>query len=109
MTTTPPAPELDDASGEPSPLLDLLSGFIVELRNAGLPVSLTENLDAMEAVQHIPLEDRTALKYALAATLVKNHSHWNAFEIVFDVYFSCLLYTSPSPRDRTRSRMPSSA
>ena len=22
---------------------------------------------------------------------------------------SCLLYTSPSPRDRTRSRMPSSA
>ena len=24
-------------------------------------------------------------------------------------YGSCLLYTSPSPRDRTRSRMPSSA
>ena len=26
-----------------------------------------------------------------------------------ELYFSCLLYTSPSPRDRTRSRMPSSA
>ena len=26
-----------------------------------------------------------------------------------DGYKSCLLYTSPSPRDRTRSRMPSSA
>ena len=25
------------------------------------------------------------------------------------LYFYCLLYTSPSPRDRTRSRMPSSA
>ena len=25
------------------------------------------------------------------------------------VYYACLLYTSPSPRDRTRSRMPSSA
>ena len=24
-------------------------------------------------------------------------------------FLSCLLYTSPSPRDRTRSRMPSSA
>ena len=24
-------------------------------------------------------------------------------------YYACLLYTSPSPRDRTRSRMPSSA
>ena len=26
-----------------------------------------------------------------------------------DVFECCLLYTSPSPRDRTRSRMPSSA
>ena len=26
-----------------------------------------------------------------------------------DLYYFCLLYTSPSPRDRTRSRMPSSA
>ena len=27
----------------------------------------------------------------------------------FDAVYTCLLYTSPSPRDRTRSRMPSSA
>ena len=26
-----------------------------------------------------------------------------------DIHYLCLLYTSPSPRDRTRSRMPSSA
>ena len=26
-----------------------------------------------------------------------------------EAYKNCLLYTSPSPRDRTRSRMPSSA
>ena len=29
--------------------------------------------------------------------------------IVGELIASCLLYTSPSPRDRTRSRMPSSA
>jgi uncharacterized protein len=69
-------------------MLDLLSGFIVELRNAGLPVSLTENLDAMEAVKVIPVEDRDAFKYALACTLVKNNAHWKAFETVFEVYFS---------------------
>src|SRR5215217_2605801 len=69
-------------------MLDVLTGFIQELRSAGLPVSLTENLDAMEAVKHIPLEDREAFKYALAATLVKNHAHWKAFETVFEVYFS---------------------
>jgi hypothetical protein len=69
-------------------LTELLSGFIVELRTAGLPVSLTENLDAMAAIQHIPLEDRDAFKYALGATLVKNAAHWRVFETVFEVYFS---------------------
>lgn len=70
------------------PVLDLMSGFIAELRNAGLPVSLTENLDAMEAVKVIPIEDREAFKYALGATLVKNNAHWRVFETIFEVYFS---------------------
>ena len=69
-------------------MLDLLSGFVTELRKAGLPVSLTEHLDAAEAVHHIPLEDREALKYALAATLVKSSSHWRAFETAFEVFFA---------------------
>ena len=30
-------------------------------------------------------------------------------EIIYGMPYNCLLYTSPSPRDRTRSRMPSSA
>ena len=69
-------------------MLDVLTGFVGELRAAGLPVSLTESIDAAEAVHHIPLEDRAALKYALAATLVKSSSHWKAFETAFEVYFS---------------------
>jgi len=32
----------------------------------------------------------------------------NRLQEAWDIY-TCLLYTSPSPRDRTRSRMPSSA
>ena len=69
-------------------MLDLLSGFVTELRRSGLPVSLTEHLDAAEAVKHIPLEDREALKYALAATLVKSSAHWRAFETAFEVFFA---------------------
>jgi len=42
-----------------------------------------------------------ALEYAYA--LAGN----NAAYVLMSSY--CLLYTSPSPRDRTRSRMPSSA
>ena len=69
-------------------MLDLLSGFVTELRRSGLPVSLTEHLDAAEATKHIPLEDRAALKYALAATLVKSSAHWRAFETAFEVFFA---------------------
>ena len=69
-------------------LLDLLNGFIAELRAVGIPASLTENLDAMEAVKHVSITDRETFKYALAATLVKNQAHWKAFETVFEVYFS---------------------
>jgi uncharacterized protein with von Willebrand factor type A (vWA) domain len=83
----PPA-ERAAAAGAGVALMELLGGFITELREAGLPVSLTENLDAMAAVEQIPIEDREAFKYALAATLVKNHAHWRAFETVFEVYFS---------------------
>jgi uncharacterized protein with von Willebrand factor type A (vWA) domain len=74
--------------GSSAGLLESLAGFVKELRNAGIPVSLTENLDSVEALRHIPLEDREAFKYALAATMVKNNSHWRTFETVFEVYFS---------------------
>ncbi len=73
-----------------SAMLDVFQGFVHELRAAGLPVSMTENLDAMTAVEHVPFEDREALKAALAATLVKRHGHWKVFDTVFDVYFSFL-------------------
>ena len=33
----------------------------------------------------------------------------NLFIIISSAYYSCLLYTSPSPRDQRGSRMPSSA
>ena len=42
------------------------------------------------------------------------HSHTNMAELpeykkLVDMLYACLLYTSPSPRDRQKSRMPSSA
>lgn len=77
-----------DRPGSTDTLFELLQGFVQDLRTAGLPVSLSENIDAAIAVKHIPLEDRNAFKYALAATLVKNNSHWKTFETLFEVYFS---------------------
>ena len=69
-------------------MLDVLQGFVHELRTAGLPVSMTENLDAMRAVEYVPLEDRDAFKAALSSTLVKHVGHTRVFDTVFEVYFS---------------------
>ena len=64
--------------------------------------------------QHLPLVKRLASQLA-----VKLPSHIEIEDLIqvgligllkaVEDYQSCLLYTSPSPRDRTRSRMPSSA
>ena len=40
---------------------------------------------------------------------IKDHQLGSLFIKVWNLSLGCLLYTSPSPRDRTRSRMPSSA
>ena len=45
---------------------------------------------------------------AYADALYRLHAAMRSVEIATPHYI-CLLYTSPSPRDRTRSRMPSSA
>jgi len=79
--------DMTSLTTEPA-MLDVLQGFVHELRLAGLPVSMTENLDAMRAVEFVPLQDRDAFKTALSATLVKHHGHHKVFDTVFEVYFS---------------------
>ena len=52
---------------------------------------------------HLTIENYTrAFQLAPFFTFIKN-------SLIVSGVITCLLYTSPSPRDRTRSRMPSSA
>ena len=48
---------------------------------------------------------------AVMVTGSHNPSEYNGFKMVFDKhsFFSCLLSTSPSPRDRQKCRMPASS
>ncbi len=72
-------------------MLDLLSGFVGELRIAGIPVSTTEHLDAARALVAVDLTDRATVKAALATTLVKDASHLAAFDLAFEIFFSARL------------------
>ena len=81
---------------------------IAELEVAGTIQSLadlTRSFDRMEAHQITP-SATPILNPGGVAVMTAHKAKGLEFE---RVYITCLLYTSPSPRDRTRSRMPSSA
>ena len=64
-------------------LLDLAGA----LRAAGVPVALSDDLDAVVALTVVDLLDRAQLREALAATMVKSPGHRTAFNTLFDLYF----------------------
>ena len=69
-------------------MIRVLTLFVGELRQVGIPVSMVEAIDAARAIEHVPLENRRALRHSLAACLVKNSHHLEAFDTAFDAYFS---------------------
>ena len=69
-------------------MLNLLGDFIGELRAAGIPVSMSEHVDAARAVDVINLSDRSLVRATLAATLVKDGDHLPVFYTAFEVFFS---------------------
>ena len=74
-----------------------LNAFIGEANEAEAIIPMSKMGDAIEAVYR---EGASILVGSTQALLSKTNTPAST---------SCLLYTSPSPRDRTRSRMPSSA
>ena len=70
------------------------NAYVLLIANIMIGISLGFSVPAIYGVivDYFPLEKRL---FAIAV--------WNLLSAI------CLLYTSPSPRDRTRSRMPSSA
>ncbi|HVR78932.1 MAG TPA: VWA domain-containing protein [Acidimicrobiia bacterium] len=69
-------------------MVGIITGFIDELRAAGVPVSMVEAIDGMRAVEVVDIGDRVALRETLRATLIKNLRHEKAFDTAFDTYFA---------------------
>ncbi len=69
-------------------MLAALEGMIAELRQIGVPISMSEKIDAVRSLNYLPLAERDGVKSALRAALVKDHDHELAFDALFDLYFS---------------------
>lgn len=80
-------------------MLATLTEFVAELRAVGVPVSMVETLDAADALRHVDLSNRDAVKATLGATLVKNVHHRGAFDTAFDVFFGLLARPEREPDD----------
>ena len=78
-----------------------------EIRNNGIRNELPYDRD----INTIAIDPNNPnIIYACATQLYKTYDQGKKWQVIRNfVSYSCLLYTSPSPRDRTRSRMPSSA
>ena len=81
----------------PNPLSTFTNIEVDNVNNENVSVEITNGLG-----QRIAFRDYGEL-------IGKNILPFQVGNIDNGIYFICLLYTSPSPRDRTRSRMPSSA
>ncbi|WP_370288105.1 VWA domain-containing protein [Nocardioides sp.] len=84
------APDPDPAAAR-SGLLDRHLAFCEALRGAGLAVSLAEDLDAVAALGVVSWDDRTLVREAYAATVVKKHAQRPTFEALFDLYWPALV------------------
>ena len=88
-------------------------GYFRELPNLLYPSFLPEKTSSLDFIQVKNIFRRVKLR----DDLQNSFTSFNRYEIpegarpdtVAEDLYGCLLYTSPSPRDRTRSRMPSSA
>jgi hypothetical protein len=81
-------------------VLGVITGFVDELRAAGVPVSMVEAIDGMRAIEVVDIGDKVALRETLRATLVKNIRHERAFDTAFDVFFSTVPPPEPDRSDR---------
>ncbi|MEA2269134.1 MAG: uncharacterized protein QOC64_1744 [Solirubrobacteraceae bacterium] len=65
----------------------ILNDFIAVLRRHEVRVSPAEGLDALQALRHVGLGERAAVRDALRATLIKSADDVDTYDRLFDAFF----------------------
>jgi uncharacterized protein with von Willebrand factor type A (vWA) domain len=72
---------------EPGGLPGHLDGFVRAVREAGVPVGISQAVDAAEVLTVVDLLDREQLRHGLAAVLLRRAAQRPAFDVLFDLWW----------------------
>ncbi|MGY1806301.1 VWA domain-containing protein [Blastococcus sp. SYSU D00669] len=75
------------ASREPGGLAGHLDGFVRAVREAGIPVGISQAVDAAEILTAVDLLDREQLRHGLAAVLLQRAAQRPAYDVLFDLWW----------------------
>ena len=71
----------------PPSLVSHLDDFVRAVRQAGVPIGISDTIDAARAMVTVDLLDREQLRHGLAAVLLKRPTHRPAFDALFDLWW----------------------
>ncbi|MFL6098145.1 MAG: vWA domain-containing protein [Blastococcus sp.] len=81
---------MDDAAvrvAEPGGLAGHLDGFVRAVREAGIPVGISQAVDAAEILTVVDLLDREQLRHGLAAVLLQRAAQRPTYDVLFDLWW----------------------
>ena len=74
-------------SPEPGGLAGHLDGFVRAVRDAGIPVGISQAVDAAEILTVVELLDREQLRHGLAAVLLQRAAQRPTYDVLFDLWW----------------------
>ncbi|MCW2698923.1 MAG: hypothetical protein JWQ45_458 [Blastococcus sp.] len=83
---------------EPGGLAGHLDGFVRAVRDAGVPVGISQAVDAAEILTVVDLLDREQLRHGLAAVLLQRAAQRPTYDVLFDLWWP-LSDRPPVPED----------
>src|SRR5215212_9650408 len=75
------------SSTEPGGLAGHLDGFVRAVREAGIPVGISQAVDAAEILTVVDLLQREQLRHGLAAVLLQRAAQRPTFDVLFDLWW----------------------
>jgi len=75
------------AAVEPGGLVGHLDGFVRAVREAGVPVGISQAVDAAQVLTVVDLLDREQLRHGLAAVLLRRVAQREVFDVLFDLWW----------------------